>query len=90
MNKPKKKENVSWQMSGGFDRGYNQACDDWEKFYIDKAIDFMAEIDSLRLSEEEVLKVIEHAVEFGELVFKPKEVAKAICELQRGRDPSTT
>ena len=68
MNKPKKKENVSWQMSGGFDRGYNQACDDWEGYLP---------------SEEEIASILNDKFIQGAKV-QVGWIAKAISKRLRG------
>ena len=57
MNKPEKKEHMSCgntNMALGFEKGYNQACDDWEEYY-EAQCDLCALYDHDKLpSEEEI------------------------------------
>ena len=90
MDKPKKKDPEHDLQN----LGYNQACDDWEEWWVDAMYESgKKQEERLRLSEEEVEKVIkeEAAKRNGwsghELRnLNPKIIAKAICELQRGKE----
>ena len=110
MNKPEKKENKTLSdclhKNIVFNDGYNQACDDWEKWTKEQgntadtiSLHYATVIERLRLSEEEVAKLIYKEMPVPK--FRPgygdgtdeccheanaQRVAKAICELQRGKE----
>ena len=101
MKKPKKKEvGEDNPYSDGLQDGYNQACDDWEKYH--KPVEILARdwkahakmleehIKRLRLSEEDVRQVVDkiyhlHSVP-GLMYSFMGDLANAICELQRGKE----
>jgi len=93
IKKPEKidpKDRKEYAKNEWWGHGFNQACDDWEKYHrqiVDGlSMAFSNECQSLRLSEEEVMKCIDtNAWVDGEWAgLQP--LAKAIVKLQENKN----
>jgi len=98
MNKPEKKK-IRGYTHAGHGRGYNQACDDWEKWLREQPCIVgdgkVLFVDNIRLSEEEVRKIILwlHSKALmsisGDEQFLKKDceiAVKQICKLQGDKE----
>lgn len=90
MKKPKKKEVpecLNDLTIGNYEEGFNEACDEWEKFYIQEKIktnDLISRIYGMLPDEKEIFKMITENILMYD--YNRQVLAKAIYERISGEE----